>query len=117
MSASGMRIERREDGAWLSGAPKRAGGCGAQPRDLAGRIRALVQEYAGRWADAESPDVRDAIHDCMRWMRHALRDARAGRNAMGRLMMREDAIGQHAGILRQAADEIEAIMHGKEGAK
>lgn len=53
------------------------GEAAAHPPDLAGRIRALVQEYAGRWADARSEARADAIAEAMRTLWHVLREAEA----------------------------------------
>lgn len=52
---------------------------GQQPRDLAGRIRALIQEYAGRWADAEPRSIeRRAATGVMDDLCRALDDVRTG---------------------------------------
>jgi hypothetical protein len=88
----------------LAGAPEK-------PRYLAGRIRALVQEYAGRWADTERSDVsrRDSIMEIMRALRQALADVRSVADPMHRVhQLREDAFGD--ALMIQAADELEAIV-------
>jgi hypothetical protein len=52
---------------------------GQQPPDVAGRIRALIQEYAGRWADAEPRSIeRRAATGVMDDLCRALDDARTG---------------------------------------
>jgi hypothetical protein len=52
---------------------------GQQPRDLAGRIRGLIQEYAGRWADAEPRSIeRRAATGVMDDLCRALDDVRTG---------------------------------------
>ena len=84
----------------------------AQSRDLAGRIRALVQEYAGRWADTETADttVRSTLMDIMQVMRLALFDARSGVIPARRVnYMREHMWIPGRTLVEQAADELDAI--------
>jgi hypothetical protein len=49
-----------------------------QPLDLAGRIRVLVQEYAGRWADADDGAADERLHDLMERLVQAAAFARRG---------------------------------------
>ncbi len=84
------------------------GAAAQQPRDLAGRIRALVQEYAGRWADTDRSDVsaRDIFMEIMRALRQALCDARSGADPSRRAQtLREEAFGD--------ARMLEAIVRGE----
>lgn len=90
---------------------------GQQPRDLAGRIRALIQEYAGRWADAEPRSIeRRAATGVMDDLCRALDDVRTGtgrpltwwielfRHPSGSM---DPTIRAHRS---RAADELEAIV-------
>jgi hypothetical protein len=84
-------------------------GAAQQPRDLAGRIRALVQEYAGRWADDDTTTSDDHA-EAMTLLRAAYRGARKGRdasNAIAKLRQYGRAPYQ------RAADELEAIARGE----
>jgi hypothetical protein len=95
----------------------RAAVAGQQPRDLAGRIRALIQEYAGRWADAEPRSIeRRAATGVMDDLCRALDDVRTGtgrpltwwielfRHPSGSM---DPTIRAHRSL---AADELEAIV-------
>jgi hypothetical protein len=90
---------------------------GQQPIDLAGRIRALIQEYAGRWADAEPRSIeRRAATGVMDDLCRALDDVRTGtgrpltwwielfRHPSGSM---DPTIRAHRSL---AADELDAIV-------
>ncbi|WP_437310110.1 hypothetical protein [Sorangium sp. So ce388] len=84
-----------------------------QPRDLAGRIRALVQEYAGRWADTDLSDTtsRLALREILDTLRLALLDARAGILPISRVAyMCEQLWGPGRLLVEQAADDLERIV-------
>lgn len=90
----------------------------AQPRDLAGRIRALIQEYAGRWADsARLPESRllrvEACMHAMRWLWHALRRLESdGASPEDRITELREYTGDDivATTMRELADELEAVV-------
>jgi hypothetical protein len=97
--------------------PVSAALAGQQPRDLAGRIRALIQEYAGRWADAEPRSIeRRAATGVMDDLCRALDDVRTGtgrpltwwielfRHPSGSM---DPTIRAHRSL---AADELETIV-------
>lgn len=80
-----------------------------RPRDLAGRVRALVQEYAGRWADVEHINERQAEFE-MRTIRGAYR----------RVVRGEGIDPAWIAALRRGcqfgvADELEAIVRESAG--
>lgn len=91
-------------------------------RDIAGRIRALVQEYAGRWADETDAGTADAYEEVVRTLRAcvaSLRDGTPGsvRAAADVLRAESEIPGRYsrssaaaAAPLAQAADELEAIV-------
>jgi hypothetical protein len=88
-----------------------------QPRDLAGRIRALVQEHAGRWADAHHDDARSfAYQETLRWLRNAYCTEHRNPTDIVRIL-REHAYGAHADVYARAADELEAIVRECGGAR
>ncbi|MGK3981283.1 hypothetical protein WMF38_57330 [Sorangium sp. So ce118] len=74
-------------------------------RDLAGRIRALVQEYAGRWADAED-EQRASLFDALVSLRHARDEILNGDGLTAIGWMRESAVDS----TRKAADDLERIV-------
>lgn len=75
----------------------------SQPRDLAGRIRALVQEYAGRWADADDGAADEQLHDLMERLVQAAAFARRGASLA---LLIDDMRAAHPA----AADKLEAIV-------
>lgn len=97
-------IERsRDDGAAAALA-------GQQPRDLAGRIRALVQKTAGEWVDAHHDGPRSfAYQETLRWLRNACcLDHRDPSEVVG--ILRQHVYGENADVYASAADELEAIV-------
>jgi hypothetical protein len=90
----------------------------AQPRDVAGRIRALIQAKAGEWADTDLVDTttRGALVEIMSVLRHALMDARAGVVPIGRVeYMRSELWIPGRLLVEKAADELEAIVRETQG--
>jgi hypothetical protein len=85
----------------------------AQPRDVAGRIRALIQAKAGEWADTDLVDTttRGALVEIMSVLRHALMDARAGVVPIGRVeYMRSELWIPGRLLVEKAAGELDAIV-------
>jgi hypothetical protein len=83
-----------------------------QPRDSAGRIRALIQEYAGRWADTSGEEAA-AFREVMKHLRVVLKAARAGEGMsvyIENLREDEDYSMVYLSIFRRAADELDAIV-------
>jgi hypothetical protein len=84
-----------------------------RPRDLAGRIRALVQEYAGRWADANDGESDEVLRSLVEHLVQAVSAARNGRpialliHAMRSTYARSSWAGR---AFDGAADELEAIV-------
>lgn len=89
-----------------------------QPCDLAARIRALVQEYAGLWADgARLPESRhlrvEACMHAMRWLWHTLRRMETDgafpedRIAELRKHKGDDIVAK---TMRKVADDLERIV-------
>jgi hypothetical protein len=91
-----------------------------QHRDLAGRIRALVQEYAGRWADAaveaESLDDHSTVDACVAVITFMVRAHKQARRsgAIAPELLREMRKLPGGVVYREAickaADELEAIV-------
>lgn len=86
-----------------------------QPRDPAGRIRALVQEYAGRLADAVCATelTASALQEVVRLLTHALGLARTGGDVaecVDNLRQIAAVSTKQGHIYAQAADELEAIV-------
>ena len=98
----------------------------AQPRDLAGRIRALVQEYAGRVADPGT-DEHTVVAVCaiLRFLGMAARVARDARapESIEHIIreMRAGAVGNPRSYVfamrAEAADRLEAIVREAEGGR
>lgn len=88
----------------------------SRPRDVAGRIRALVQEYAGRMVDDENAALGSAYEDVISLLRECIAGVRAG--VPGTAQACVDALRREfdlssAGLgepLWRAADELEAIV-------
>jgi hypothetical protein len=84
-----------------------------QPSDLAGRIRALVQEYAGRWADNINRDESNALSRAMGLLRRAIRAARDGESVwpfIARMRAGQERWNSYGIIVLKAADELEAVV-------
>lgn len=101
----------------MDGAPE-------QPRDLAGRIRALIHDYEDQWADACDEEARSATQDAhdrahalrvviddLRDVYLAVRQGRSLRNELRWLRREGQHLGNGAllGARRRAADDLEAI--------
>lgn len=84
----------------------RSASLGQQPRDLAGRIRALIRQKAGEWADTGDDGMLEAI----RWLRGAREEAeRTG--ALSDAWTRTATLGgERWKHVRQAADELDVIV-------
>lgn len=78
-----------------------------EPLELAGRIRALVQEYAGRWADADDGASDEVLHDLMERLVQAVAFARRGAPLA---VLIDDMRAAHP----SAADDLEAIVREAE---
>jgi hypothetical protein len=88
--------------------------CEPQPPDLAGRIRALVQEYAGRWADAVLKDdasCQSSLTEVVRWLAAAANDAEAGRDTYAHILklrtLAQALTCRHAQLYITAAADLE----------
>ena len=87
-----------------------------QPRDLAGRIRGLIQQKAGEWADSVAEDyaTSDALSEVMRWLFNAAYDVRTGEDVSKRVVAMRRAAGaarkRTALVFAKTADEIESIV-------
>jgi hypothetical protein len=94
----------------------------AQPGDLAGRVRALVQEYAGRWADAsrwardtqtaDAVQEEQALFDAMQLLVGIYENAAnsAPIDASDVFAPRSHHNARRAAVWGRAADELEAIV-------
>jgi hypothetical protein len=83
----------------------------AKPRDLAGRIRALLTQKANEYAATESEDHSDALLEVIEdlwWVAHCARRNRPIANWI-KSMRSRDRLSEHLAVLRQTADEIEVI--------
>jgi hypothetical protein len=78
----------------------------SQPRDLAGRIRALVMEYAGRWCDAVG-DADVGVENALAALRFALAAHNRGGDVQNHILWMKQRTCQYT---RRAADELEAIV-------
>lgn len=83
-----------------------------QPRDLAGRIRALVQEYAGRYADADNLAEVDALQEALESLQWAAHSVRVGTPLTKWIEgLRERAHeSTHSDVLLRVADDLERIV-------
>jgi cell division septum initiation protein DivIVA len=87
---------------------------GQRIRDLAGRIRGLAQEYAGRYVDAATEDDVASYRTAMQHLRWAYRIAVKGVEVDQRMReriekMRDDTYGPDDPVSK-AADELESIV-------
>lgn len=83
----------------------------AQPRDLAGRIRGLIQEYAGRWCDSFRHET-SALREAMGLMRDVVQSGAHVDSAtmlVEQLRAKNDWPERRA-VFREVADELEAIV-------
>lgn len=86
-----------------------------QPRDLARRVRALVQEYAGRWVDSFRHET-SALRESMSLMRDVVQ---SGAHAESVTMLvdqlrTKDDFPERRLIFRRAADDLERILREHE---
>ena len=97
--------------------PVSAALAGQQPRDLAGRIRALVQQKAGEWADEPDMERAKMRLDILRILRLTLAHAKScglvDHGYVEDLRSRASSWRSYADVsanATQAADELEAIV-------
>jgi hypothetical protein len=99
----------RDDGSvvlYRDGVPVGSGRVEEQPRDSAGRIRALVMEYAGRWCDAVG-DAAVGVENSLAALRFALAAHKRGGDVQNHILWMKQRTCQYT---RRAADELEAIV-------
>lgn len=75
-----------------------------KPRDVAGRIRALVMQKAGEWLDAEGA-ARHRLDDALDDLRFAYQRAKDGQDIEPVIDAMREGVAQN-----DAADELEAIV-------
>jgi hypothetical protein len=83
-----------------------------QPCDLAGRIRVLMMQKASEYAAADKEDHSDALLEAIEdlwWVAHCVRKNRSTVNWV-KSMRSRDRSDEHLAVLRQTADELEAIV-------
>jgi hypothetical protein len=90
-----------------------------QPRDLDGRIRALIQVKAGEYADAAHDGPRSfALQETMRWLRNAYAHPHYVDDPMRVVaILRDHSYPSQVDVYLRTADELEAIVRECSGEK